>query len=389
VITLKRFVTSLAGVVSLWGSLAVAQSADTGELKSAPAPDLDTLMASFPKWSFSASARAAYGYKDNLLLSFANEERSAFARGQVDFLLLRAPRGPFDFWAYAEAGGTHYFSAQTSDSDSKIRIQAEPGYRFREKWRISLPTTGYYFDQVFDSSTTDFEREVAQLKVKGVIVNPTLRWDVHPAWWLEVQAAAHEKRTEGGVNNSTAGEGMAGIGWKASRRVELRLTGARRWRDFDHRMQYSAAGRGLTDTRLKISEQEFEGRVDIKWDEAKEWQTITRASQLNYGDNGPGYFNFRERQVTQELKWQHASWLCRLEGSAGRIDYTVQKVGIGLAPPKRIKDEFEASIEAERTLSERWTMFARYSWERTRSNDFVFSYRVNEGLLGVRWNWEK
>ncbi len=337
----------------------------------------------------SSSVRASYGYNDNLLLSFVNEERSAFARGQVDFLLLKVPQGQFDFWAYAEAGGTRYFSAQSTDHDSKLRLQTEPGYRFGDKWKISLPITGYYFDEVFDVSDTDIEREVAQLKVRGAMINPTLRWDFHPSWWAEAQAGGHQKRFDDGSNDSTSGEGVARMGWRGLGRVELRVAGMQRSRDFDHRRQYSGSGRELSGTKLKITEREIEGRIDVAWDAAEHWRTVTRVSQLRYRDNGSGYFNFHERRVTQELQWKAEPWLIRLEGSAGRSDYGVQKVGIGLVPPNRIKDEFGAELEVERKISDRWSWFGRYGWERTRSNDLVFSYRVNEGLLGLRWNWEK
>jgi hypothetical protein len=46
-------------------------------------------------------------------------------------------------------------------------------------------------------------------------------------------------------------------------------------------------------------------------------------------------------------------------------------------------------VRLERKLSARWTLVANYSWERSRSNDAIASYTVNEGLLGARWSWDK
>jgi hypothetical protein len=40
-------------------------------------------------------------------------------------------------------------------------------------------------------------------------------------------------------------------------------------------------------------------------------------------------------------------------------------------------------------LSPQWGVFAAYKWERWRSNDRIASYVMNEGLLGLRWSWEK
>ncbi len=360
----------------------------------APEPDasraqLAALLASLPQWSVSTSARAAYGYKDNLLLSYVDPERSAFVRSGVELLLLRVPQGSFEFSGYLEGEGSHYFSARTSDQDSKVWLQLDPGYRLGEGLKVALPVTGYFYDQVFDVSDTDVERRVAALKVRGVMAGPNVRWEWHRRWWLEVQGSAQRKRFDDGANDGRIGEGAVRLAWLPGRRFEARISGARRWRTFDRREQYSAAGRSLPDTALKISEREWEARADVSLDRAGHWQATTRVSLLHYRDNGSGYFNYREQKATQELEWRAEPWLVRIGGSASRLDFNVQKAGIGVDPPSRLKDEFVAEVHLERSLSERWTLLASYLWERSRSNDAFASYRVNEGLLGLRWRWEK
>jgi hypothetical protein len=140
---------------------------------------------------------------------------------------------------------------------------------------------------------------------------------------------------------------------------------------------------------LKIAEREGEFRFDIAWDEAARWQTTTRASLLDYRDNGSGYFNFREQRVAQELEWDAEPWLVSIAGSASRIDYEAQKVGLGIDPPARLRDEYGGRFQVARKLNSRWTIYGGYTWERCRSNDPLASYTVNEGLLGMRWSWEK
>lgn len=386
--SLIRLVVGSAFALGL-GVISVRAQSAVGGPKPALSAELEALLNSIPTWSISTAARASYGFKDNLLLSSSDEERSAFARGGFDFLLLRVPRGSFDFSVFAEVEGTHYFSARTSDEDSRIWFQTEPGYRLGETLKFSVPVTGFYYDQVFDVSDTDIERLVAELKVKGVMAAPTVRWDLHPAWWLEAQATGQRKRFDDRANDGRIGEGSLRLGWAPGSRFEARLSGGRRWRDFDRRTQYSSSGRELPDLKLKIAEREWEARVDFTWDRAERWQTTTRASLLDYQDNGSGYFNYREERVTQELEWRGGAWFVRVGGSAARLDFAVQKVGIGIDPPARLKDEFAADLLVERKLDERWTAYAAYAWERTRSNDAFASYRVNEGLLGVRWSWDK
>ena len=122
------------------------------------------------QWSMSATAEASYGFKDNLLLSGSAEERSAFARGSLSFLLLRATTGRFDYTLFAQVDGSHYFSGATVDHDAKAWTQTEFGYRFGDGLKLSLPLTGYYSDQVFDVSDTEVERLVAKLKVTVLMV---------------------------------------------------------------------------------------------------------------------------------------------------------------------------------------------------------------------------
>ena len=60
-----------------------------------------------------------------------------------------------------------------------------------------------------------------------------------------------------------------------------------------------------------------------------------------------------------------------------------------LAPPPRVRDAFFARVLLERKLGAKWTVYAEYTWERNRCNDPLAAYSLNEGLLGIRWNWEK
>jgi len=79
----------------------------------------------------------------------------------------------------------------------------------------------------------------------------------------------------------------------------------------------------------------------------------------------------------------------RLDGSARRLEFEVQTVGVGIYPPARIKEEFIAQLRIERKLSSHWTAFAEYGWERSRCNDPIASYLLRQELLGAKWSWEK
>lgn len=351
--------------------------------------EIAALLAAQPKWSASVALDASYGYRDNLLLSAANEERSAFARGAAEVVLLRVPSGPTDFSLFVYGEGTRFLERRTVKDEGQAWLQTEIGYRMGESLRFALPVTGYYTDRVFDVSNTEVERLVAELKEKGLLVGPLARWTITPAWWVEAQATGQRKRYDDGVNDGTVGEGAVRLGWIRGKRFEARLTGAQRWRNFDRRARYNSAGREVPNSELKISERELQARFDIAWDEAKNWETTTSVSELHYRDNGSGYFNYREQRVAHELEWEREPWRLRVGGSASRIDFGVQTVGVGIEAASRLKDEFAAEFRLDRRISSQWGVFGAYTWERSRSNDAIASYEVNEGLLGVRWSWEK
>lgn len=387
--TLHRFVANFLGALGVAWSISPTRSSAAIEREGDVAAEIAALLAAQPKWSVSASLDASYGYRDNLLLSHAGEERSAFARGVAELVLLRVPTGRFEYTFFAQGERTRFFEGETVEHEAKAWAQTEIGYRIGDTLRVGLPVTGYYSDQVFDVSETDVERYVAELTVLGGMVGPVVRWSFLPSWWFEAQATGERKRYDDGSNDGTVGEGAVRLGWIHGERFEAGVEGAQRWRNYDRRARYNTAGREIPGTELKISERELQVRFDVAWDQARRWQTTTRASLLHYRDNGSGYFNYREQRVQQELEWENEGWLVRIDGAASRIDFGVQTVGIGVAPPARLKDEFSAELRLERKLSRRWTLLAAYTWERSRSNDTIASYRVNEGLLGMRWSWEK
>ena len=185
------------------------------------------------------------------------------------------------------------------------------------------------------------------------------------------------------------GDGAVRLGWRPGARFQASVARLERSRHFDHRTQFSAGGRALPGTRLKVTERETEFRADVTWDATGEWKTRTRAGTLDYRDNGSGYLGYRHRKIDQELDWTRGDWLVHLEAAAKRLEFSIQTVGLGLSPPRRVKEEFTAQARVERKLNERWTIFGEINWERNRCNDRIASYRMNEGLLGARWNWEK
>lgn len=388
---LRRFL--LRAVIAI-GSALVAARGQTAKVPDAAAPpdriDVAALIASLPAWSTTDSVHVGFGYKDNLLLSHTAEESSGFVRGGFDTLLMHARLDqPAEYSFGVNAEGTRYFSGTTVDHEAQAIAAAEWRYHLGNGFTLTLDGRGYYLDQIFDVSDTDVQRVVAQLQVLGAIVGPTLRWSFLRSWWVEVQGNGKRDTYRDGLNNSRVGEGIARLGWRPGARFEASVATSDRVRNYDQRSQYSVSGRPLTGTELKIQQRETEARIEVTWDAQSRWKTTTRGGQLNYRDDGSGYFNYHQRKIEQDLDWVAGVWTVHVEGVAKRLDFNVQTVGLGLNPPPRIKDEFTAQARMDRKVSAHWTVYAEFNWDRNRCNDPIESYNMNEGLLGARWNWDK
>lgn len=384
-----RFPSPLACVLlaTCWWAGASGASAAAAETE-LPA-DLAALLAAQSPWSASANLQTGFGYKDNILLSHTGAEGSSYALGGVEALLWHRPRGRIDYFAFINAEETRYFTSHVVDHEAQAFAQAEWRYRVGDVFKFALDGQGYHLDQIFDVSDTDVQRVVAVLKVTGVTLGPTLRWAPVSWLWIEAQGIGKREVYHDGINNNDVGEEVIRLGWRPGTRFEVSAGGIERWRHFDSRSQYDSDGRALDGTLLKIAEREGELRFDVTWDAAARWKTTTRAGTLHYYDNGSGFFNYHQRKLEQTLEWTKDKWLVRLDGSARRLEFEVQTVGVGIYPPARIKEEFIAQLRVERKISSRWTAFVGYDWERSRCNDPIASYLVRQELLGAKWSWEK
>lgn len=361
------------------------------------AADIDALLAAQPNWTFSSAAEAGLGYNTNLLLSHANPVSSTFGRTSVEALLWHVPRGSFDYFTFLNGDYTRYRRPAEDYLHNKVDHEAEAfagvelRYRRPDLVTLNVDAQGYYLDQVFDISDTDIQRVVSDLKVTGGKVGPTARLTLRSWLWIEGTGNFERQKYRGGVNDARIRDQAAKIGWEPSDRIQVTIDATVRRRDFDRRIQYKANGRPDDLGRLLVvHERELEGRLKTIWGTAKHWTATTRAGGLSYLDNGSKYLNYRQRHVAQELDWAAGKWTLHLEGEARRKEYELQTVPLlGTVQPQLIKDELTAGLRLERKLSDRWSVFTEENWERSRSNDPVASYRVNECLLGVRFSWEK
>ena len=340
-------------------------------------------------WVAWGSGFAGAGLRDNVLLSHSGEERSGFVRGGLDVTAWNRKDARIDYWVSVRTFGTRYFSAKTVNHEEQAIFLSELNSRVGDTFKFALNASASYSHLIYDVSDTDLLQVVSEVKRSGGALGPTIRWAFVPSAWIEASGAARRETYPDGYNNRGIQEGGVRAGWKPSARFEASVAGAEAHRAFDRREQYSAGGRPLGGTVLAITERDGELRVKATLDAAARWKTVTRAGVTQFADNGSGFLDYRERKVGQEVDWEAGDWLVEFEATARRLEFQKQTVGVGVAPPPRVRDAFFARVLLERKLGATWTVYAEYTWERNRCNDPLAAYSLNEGLLGIRWNWEK
>jgi hypothetical protein len=236
---------------------------------------------------------------------------------------------------------------------------------------------------VIDLSETEASRVVAPTRVHGAYAVAATR-----VTWRKFmfEPSVQVKRTDYREYSGDYDEVRAGgrIEWRQNEAFALSVSFLESRRDYDQRLQFNAGGRALPGTHLRFRQRDGEVKVRTGWTLGGAWTLSGTVGQLENRDEASGYFDYDQKRARVQLEWSRDNWRVNLDADARRMDYLVQTVGAGIAPPPRISDDYEVTAGIERDLSERWMVFGQHRWERSRSNELEFSYRANTVLAGVQ-----
>jgi hypothetical protein len=338
-------------------------------------------------WHPSASARASIGWRDNVLLSpFAAIERG-FARGELEAILLRPMRDRWQFISFLNGDVLRYFTPPSETrGEQQWSLHTEGRWQPITAARLALKGATYLRDMVIDLSETEGSRVVAPTHVRGGYAIAATRLTLGR---VQLEPSVQVKRTDYREYSGDYDEVRSGarLEWKPSTAFAISAAWFEGRRSYDERVEYNAGGRPLPGTHLRFRQRDAELKVRTAWSLAGEWMLTGTAGQLENRDRASSYFDYDQKRVRLELEWDRARWQINLDGEAKRMDYLVQTVGAGIAPPARISDDYEVTLRTERELDDRWTVFAEHRWERSRSNELEFRYRANTVLAGVERNF--
>ncbi|MGH7946854.1 MAG: hypothetical protein ACREH8_23615 [Opitutaceae bacterium] len=363
------------------GSSTAAATALPPELQA----ELDALARS--AWLPSTTARGSLGWRDNVLLSpFAPIER-VFARGELEAILMRPMRNRWEFISFLNGEVLRYFSPpEETHGEQQWSLHTEGRWQPFDRARLALKGAGYMRDMVIDLSETEASRVVAPTRVRGgyVVAATRVTWR-----GFHVEPSVQLKRTDYRDYAGDYDEVRTGgrVEWRHRERFGISAAWFEGRRRYDQRTQFNAGGRALPGTHLRFRQRDGELKLRSAWERGGEWFVAGTLGRMENRDHTSGYFDYNQRRARLELGWNRAGWRLNLDADGRRMDYVVQTVGAGIAPPPRISDDYEVMLRAERELDDRWTVFGEHRWERSRSNELEFNYRANTVLAGVQRNF--
>lgn len=384
-----RFFRHLPGAFVV-GLVLIALRAQDPALSAAapsPPPSPPAGLAVIPSgaWHPSATLRLSTGWRDNVLLSPFAPIGRAFGRSELEAMLIRPMRDQWEFISFLSGDVLRYFSAPPeSGGEQQWVVHVEGRWQPVDAMRLALKGVGYLRDMVVDLSETEARRVVAPTRVRGGYVAVVSRLALPAGFRFEpsVQVKRNDYRTYAGDSNEVRSGGR--IEWRRREALVLSAAWFETRRRYAQRSDFTAGGRALPGTHLRFRQRDGEARARTTWRAGGDWSFLAAVGRLESRDGASGYFDYDQRRARLELGWQRAAWRVNLEGEAKRMDYRVQTVGAGIAPPPRIADDFETILRVERELDFRWTVFVEQRWERSRSNEADFNYKANTVLAGVQ-----
>lgn len=355
-------------------------------------------------WQPFLTVRAGGGYRSNPLLANV-AEGTGFSSVGADLFLLRLPTGATTFTAFFSAEDIRYFTTlrpvadeagATQEKTFLTAVRLGQGLGASTNWTLKFEGRHLYNDQYLNTSSFDaLSTNLSSLRAvthSGTIL-PSIAWQGAGRWHLELGGVGTRQIFVGadadtGLSSTWETGPRFTAGYRAPRTGSLDLEISGLHREFDDRVQSSALGLPLADTRLRQDDLRAELIWQRRWGGARYWQSTLRAFHVWRRENGEGYTDYDRLGLAGTLRYERASWLAQATGRWSTFDYPRSFVvfgGVLALPRERETQQIEARFEYKLTGSLR--LYGEYQWEREQANRVSDNYRAHVGTLGMEYDF--
>ena len=327
-------------------------------------------------WNYSTDVRGGFGYKDNLLLSHANAQGSAFWMSSAEVMIFRLPTQGWQFNLFADATDVRYFNSTDVNDEQVALAVAQLSKDFGSGWKSTMGLNYMFQNQVYDFSAT-YTDEASVGLILGHSLTP--RWALRKtigSLWVEGELNGTRQWLDEPLDNYWQFGPRVSVGLKWERGTELAFSYQYGRLDYDNREQVDDLGATIPDTSLALNIHAAELAFTHVWDEQGHWRTITA---LGFGaslDNGSGFYDYEEYRLSQQLRYRRDKWEITARAKVGRYNYSNQTVSATDTDLRR-KTALAVTLRLERTLAKHLKAYAAYNWDNSISNLEFDDYQAN------------
>ncbi|MBU6400511.1 MAG: hypothetical protein KGS61_09350 [Verrucomicrobia bacterium] len=355
-------------------------------LGSATAADPASAPASLAVWDHSIDLRAGVGYKDNILFGSANHEGSPFEDTGLDLMLLRLSTSGTLFNFFLTGDDIRYFHAPDVDKEQTLLSQAQLKKDLGPDWKAALTVQYFYENQIYDASITETNFTAVQARGHNLSLGPALRRELGHHYWVELAGNGQRQWFAAPLESYWQGGPKLTVGRDLSQQSDLTLSYSWERRVYINFNEIALDETPIAGTTAAFWIQQAELAWHRNWDAQRHWRTVTRLIYLVNQDNGPGFFNYHEYRLVQQLRYQARPWQFEARAAVSRYEFDRQTVSLAdLSTRHRTDATF--SVRGERRLTRALRAFAEYAYERSVSNLAFDQYHVNQILGGLDWEF--
>jgi hypothetical protein len=333
-------------------------------------------------WERAFTVKAGLGYKDNLTLAPEPRESSPFFASSLEAFVLRRSENGNQLMGLATIEDARYWSGKTVDHEDLGIAQGEWRRFWANDWQAALGLEGIYIDQVVDLSVTETNREALPVRGWTLTARPGTRRELSDRTWLALELPVARQLYDGSLDDYWELGPKVVVGHNLSERIEASLTYAFTHRDYDEELARDANGMAVTNTVRAMAQHDITGAWKQYWDAARRWRSATKLGYRHSSDNLSGYFDYERYSVSQEVRFQTATWEITAEARLSDYRYPVQTVS-DTDLRKRKRTDLTISLRGERQIAKHIRLYAQYDYERTDSNSALDEYTVNTVSGGV------
>lgn len=337
----------------------------------------------FSGFSGESSLSFGYGYADNVLYSEIAPIDAAFALVNVEAQggrTLFSERVFLDLLLFGELRSFNSLPGVSDQSVLLLQSELSSFVGLYSEWLLGGRYLG--LTQAFDATFDVLDRQSFLLELK----EPELYVGFETFFWMQLY------EFEGGVSKATfesPGNDYASLNWQLdvsqqiNRSIDFVSQISGYVRDYDDRLARDSSGAALAGIGLEMEQYALESGFHYDFEAGR----VSHAFELllayeQRSDGQEGYYDRTRRSLNLEWVVETEKTSFGLRVGRGGYRYAVQTVGDGSAQKS---DGWTWSVEWERSLNVKWSVFGLADGESEDSNDEFSSYDAASLVLGMKW----